>query len=114
VRRQAAGSKTRPAAGLAHQQNAVGQPAGPQGGAQVLFQGVVAGQAGQHPGGLFGTHSFSNRSTLVTKTVAPPTVTSMGMALSSPSPMEAAPGTISVRCLQHLEMQAMQSSTRSS
>ena len=36
------------------------------------------------------------------------------MVLPSPPPREGVPGTISVRCLQHLEMQAMHSSTRSS
>ena len=46
---------------------------------QMLLHGLIAGQAVQH-------HSFSNRSTLVTNTVAPPTVTSMGYAVSTAMP----------------------------
>ena len=75
--------------------------------AKLGFQRVIARQALQH-------HSFSKRSTFVTMTVAPPTVTSIGIVLSMPRPSVAVPGTISVRCLQHLEMMPMQSSTRSS
>ena len=42
-----------------------------QGGLNALFKGFVAPDAAEH-------HSFSKRSTLVTKMVAPPTVTCSG------------------------------------
>ena len=54
-----------------------------KGGQQFSPQALVAAHSVQH--GLCGLHSFSIRSTLVTKMVAPPTVTSMGMAML-PSP----------------------------
>ena len=87
---QTPGGKPGAAARLADEQHRMRQPAGAQRGAQLGFEGGIAGQTVQH-------HSFSNRSTLVTMTVAPPTVTSMGMALSMPRPRVAVPGTISVR-----------------
>ena len=71
--------KARAAALFAAQKQAVGQLAAGQRRLQMLLHGLIAGQAVQH-------HSFSNRSTLVTNTVAPPTVTSMGYAVSTAMP----------------------------
>ena len=71
VGRQAPGGKARAAARLAAQQHTMRKPPCAQGGLQVLFQFGVSRQPIQH-------HSFSNRSTLVTNTVAPPTVTCRG------------------------------------
>ena len=79
IGRQAPGGKARAAALFAAQKQAVGQLAAGQRRLQMLLHGLIAGQAVQH-------HSFSNRSTLVTNTVAPPTVTSMGYAVSTAMP----------------------------
>ena len=71
VGREAPGGKARPAALLGAKQHTIGKPPCLQGGLNAFFKGFVAPDASEH-------HSFSKRSTLVTKMVAPPTVTCSG------------------------------------
>ena len=71
VRRKAPGGKAGPAALFGAEKQAVGQPPRAQGGPQAFLEFLVSGDLLQH-------QTFSNRSTLVTKMVAPPTVTCSG------------------------------------
>ena len=71
IGREAPGGKARAAALLGAQKHTIGKPPCLQGGLNAVFKGFVAPDAAEH-------HSFSKRSTLVTKMVAPPTVTCSG------------------------------------
>ena len=63
----------------AAQKNGMRQPPRREGGAEGCLERLIAAEPLEH-------QTFSNRSTLVTKMVAPPTVTSSGKAVVTPTP----------------------------